>query len=666
MRLSISGKLQMSFLFLALLFIISAFFTYRSVTVVEVHTHSLIDTDLPTVDASRSLQQSIQETISSLRAYMLLGGDSSVGEKQLADLEVIVARTDELIPTFENLIPQAEFDTISQQWQKVKALVQEIAKLGHGEENLPAHALFINEAAPIAEVALDQLQSLINDESSNRDGGDRKRLFKLYADSYNSLANALASMRDFLIYGNDEHIDKYTDFMKSHDKSVAEIERKSELLSSTGQSLWSLFKDMQQLYLPLAKQVVELRKSSSWNVANEKMANELIPAALALEDSLEKLVKEQQAKADASGKGIYNSVSQLITSLIFTSILSVVAALAISTFMGRNIGRRVKSISKRAQIIAAGDISQKALEVEGKDELASLTDAINRMNQSLSDIVQGVTSKAHQVDASMSNLLQANEKTLAQISMQRTNIDQIGQELHDVSTSAETTSQHAQRSLEALTVSNDQITQGSKALDLNKSTVEKLHATIEEASQKVTHLSKETDSIGRVTEVIEGLAEQTNLLALNAAIEAARAGEYGRGFAVVADEVRLLATRTTESTSEINAIVHAIQTSTSSVVHEIDASKILAVEGSEHTEQAVTKLHATTDQIDSLNAQMHDLAAAAEQQSSTIQAINHLMEGVTKSVNDVSHISESSNQTTEQVRDQVVDLNKEMDQFKTS
>ncbi len=230
MKLSISGKLQMSFLVLVLLFIVSAFFTYRSVNVVEEHASSLIDTDLPTVDASRSLQQSIQETVSSVRAYMLLGD-----EKQFAALEEIIARTDELVPKFESLIPQQEFDTITQQWQQVKTSVMEIAKLSHSDENLPAHNLFINEAAPIAEVALDQLQSLINDESSNKEGGDRKRLFKLYADSYNSLANALASMRDFLIYGKDEHIDKYNDFMKAHDKSVAEIDSKAALLSSTGE-----------------------------------------------------------------------------------------------------------------------------------------------------------------------------------------------------------------------------------------------------------------------------------------------------------------------------------------------------------------------------------------------------------------------------------------------
>ncbi|ELI5733813.1 methyl-accepting chemotaxis protein [Vibrio fluvialis] len=664
MKLTISGKLQLSFLLLALLFVASAAMTYRSVSVLERHTQSLLNSDLPTVDTSRGIQQSIQATLSSVRAYMLLGSDEAAGETLKQQLNSIIAQTDEGLPVLETLIAEQDYQTVVKQWGEVKTSVNKIVELAHSPENLPAHNLFTNEAAPIAEVALDQIQGLINDEASKKEGDERKRLFKVYADSYNSLANALSAMRDFLLYGKPEYLRKYQEFIKAHNQSVSEIEDKLELLDDSDRSLWDLFKEMQQLYFPLADQTIALRQSPDWNFANQEMAKQLLPAASALEASLENVVAAQQQKADRSGQGIEASIHQVLTFLVVALVLVIVAALAISNYMGRSIGRRVSEISQRAQRIAAGDVSQQPLVVQGNDELSALTESINRMNASLAGIVRGVTDKANQVSESMNALLNSNQQTLTQVKNQQQHITEMDAELSDVAQSTTHTLDQAQRSVETLSESQREIAQGKASLELNKETMQTLHETIEKANVLVSQLSAESAAIGKVTEVIEGLAEQTNLLALNAAIEAARAGDYGRGFAVVADEVRLLATRTTQSTTEINQIVQAIQSSTASVVKEIQQGQQIAELGAEHIEEAVVKLESTTEQIAMLNDQMLQLASAAEQQTQATQAITSLMHGVTHAVEDVAAISQRSNQTSQQVREQVSDLNHEMAQFK--
>lgn len=665
MKLTISGKLQLSFLSLAVLFIASAFFIYRSVASVESQTQSLLSRDLPTVDAARTIQQSIHATVSSLRAYMLLGGDEATSAFHQANLQQAIDHVEGALPPLENLIDPEQYQQVTTDWAAVTQSIDEITLLSHSDENLPAHSLFINEAAPIAEVALDQLQGLINDEAGNKEGGERKRLFRLYADSYTSLANALSSMRDFLLYGRQDHLDKYQDFLDSHNKSVREIESKIELMSSSDQSLWSLFKDMQQLYFPLAEQVVALRRSNGWNIANQKMANQLVPAVETINANLETVINQQQQRADQSGQGIFQSVAEVLTLLIASIAVVVGISFSVAHFMGKNIGRRVATISQRAESIANGDISQPALELGGSDELASLTRSINKMNNELANIVKGVSDKARKVGSSMSSLQDASHQTVSQVESQKSTIDLVGQQVAEVSHSASETALQAEQSSASLAESKAHIEQGSKALEHNKTTVDLLHATIEKASVQVNELSKESEAIGRVTEVIENLAGQTNLLALNAAIEAARAGEYGRGFAVVADEVRLLATRTTESTSEINNIVNAIQSSTAAVVSEIDSSKVLAQEGADHTQHAHGTLSATTEQIERLSQQMQELLSSAQQQSNATDEIQGLMNQVIASVDDVAKISQESAQISNQVQGQVGELNNEMAQFKT-
>lgn len=664
MKLSISGKLQLSFLLLVVLLIISTFFTYRSITQVETHTNSLLQTDLPTVNTSRNIQQSMQEVISTLRAYLLVGSQSAVGATQLTKLETIIGQMDKTVPVLETLILSEQYTAIISEWAAIKAHIQGIVLLSQSEDNLPAHTLFINEAAPIAEVALDQLQGLINDESTNKEGGERKRLFKLYADSYNSLANALASLRDFLLYAKPEHLEKYQDLINSHNQSVAEIVEKSSLLSDDEQSLWSLFNEMQQLYFPLAQQVIAIRQSELWNGVNQKMATQLMPAVDKMTNRLEDVIATQQSKAEQSGERMSRSISNVINVLFIMIAVTVSVAVLLSNYLGKNIGRRVSRIGKRAEIIAAGDVSQPALLCEGSDELSQLTAAINNMNNSLRTIVQGVSTKAQQVSQNMDELLNYNSNTRQQVQQQRASIEQVTVRLSDVAQYSMATAEKAEQSTQSLLLSQNELKEGASALEQNRKSIDKLDQTIQKATQLVLDLSRESESIGRVTEVIEGLAEQTNLLALNAAIEAARAGEYGRGFAVVADEVRLLATRTTQSTTEINTIINAIQSATAAVVNEINMSQNLANEGAAQTTHAFNKMMDVQGKITALDKEMHQLSSAADLQQQSTHQMTQFMQEVVNSVESVASISQISNQTSAQVKDNVTVLNQEMEKFK--
>ncbi len=302
--------------------------------------------------------------------------------------------------------------------------------------------------------------------------------------------------------------------------------------------------------------------------------------------------------------------------------------------------------------------------MHSNDEIGQLGNSFNVFVSKLHSIITNVADVTRDVKDSSNDINTQTQLIENQLVNHNHETELVATAITEMSATSQEVAQNTTQVAVSTQSATQDVANAQKCVDVSLEEVSNLMSEINQAAEQVNSLSEQSKKINSVLSVIGGIAEQTNLLALNAAIEAARAGEQGRGFAVVADEVRSLASRTQESTLEINEMLNELHTLVTAAVKAMLASQQSCNRSVESSRAISESLGAVTSSVTTINDMSTQIATAATEQSSVTEEINRNVFAIQEIVNELTRSIKTTSSVSHHLAGRGESLGNLVGQFK--